>query len=143
VARFREAEHEKARRHCSDLSLVSESDLFEQVHDLFDLITKEERECITSTPLPSWFLHIPEICALAKEAETRLLQHALANQGAREAVGPARRTTDGAIVQETSLEQLWRDITAQTHAQAVKLGYRGDVERWREFIRDDCAVDLY
>jgi hypothetical protein len=110
---------------------------------------KEEWESFTtaqivlSTPLPSWVLHVPEICRLAKEAKTRLLEYALPSQGAQEEARPPLPSAGDTIVQETSLEQLWRDITVQTHAQAVKLGYRGDLERWREFIRDDCAGDLY
>jgi|HubBroStandDraft_4_1064222.scaffolds.fasta_scaffold180184_2 hypothetical protein len=41
----------------------------------------------------------------------------------------------------TSLEQTWNNIIAQTHAAAVKLGYRGDIKRWRELVCDNDTLN--
>jgi hypothetical protein len=93
-------------------------------------------EIVPSESLPAWARNIPEICKLAEKAVAQLKQHQLTKQDPHGPTNPPPRIAGGMTMTGTSFEQIWNNVTAQTHGEAVKLSYRGDLGRWRVLVCD-------
>jgi hypothetical protein len=114
----------------------------ELIGERFPRATKLEWEYVTipwivlSESPPDWIKNIPQICELAEKAAAQLKQRPPTALNPQDPTRPRLRILSAMITRGTSFEYVWNNIIAHTHAAAVKLGYRCEIERWREFVCD-------